>query len=207
MDAIDDELLKINPASQSSEKPHDGKAASHRTEAEQHRKHDVADGKRRFAIPDQRQRLQTEGRHRGVATEKPGYREQPRGRSCEQRTTVGRKRAEDADQERPGDVDDHRAPRKGFAEAPRHHTRDEISRGTAERAANDNADQCANHVRKYLHGLSSPAFRYRPESMTADLPRLPRIASRPASDSSANARPARNVPAGPYASHSAPAMM
>src|SRR3954453_18622299 len=181
----------LYPAFRSSESSRDGKATGHGAEAKQYRKYDIADGKCCFAISGQRQRLQAEGRYRGVATEKPGYGEQPGVRRCKQRTTAGRKRAENADQESSRDVDDHRAPRKSFAEAPCHGARDEISRGTAERAANDDANQCAYHGRNSSMALSSPALRYRPESMPLTIIRRRVCQGRPAWRAGPRATPAR----------------
>src|SRR5215469_677294 len=79
-------------------------------ETEHHGNHHITEGAISLSVPCQVQRLQTEGRDRGVAAKEADYGEQPCVGQCEQGGAFFGQPSEDSNQERSTHIDEKRAP-------------------------------------------------------------------------------------------------
>src|SRR5208337_142486 len=109
---------------------------------------DIKTGERPFAVLRKTKGLQAERGESGVAAADSGHDELARVRADEDASVGSGQGGKEADDERPGHVDDQRADRKGLADMVGGETRKPVARDSAEHAAQHDPQPC--------HGLTIP---------------------------------------------------
>ena len=134
-------------------------AEPHGNHAEGDGQNDIAAGIKPFTFAQQIQGLQAERGERGVAASDADHQEL-RGEQARLRIHPAfgnRQRADDADDERAGDIDGERAPRKGRAKFFRDKAVDPEARHTAERAAQGDPKICEHKFVRHLVSATESA--------------------------------------------------